>query len=103
MSSSNTAHDLLLTKLADEFSVRYRAGERPSLQEYVDRYPELAREICELLSAMVEMEHGNEDRNQVTEQAAKNAIAGAFISQGGKSRRGYLRQDPQDPAGLTSS
>lgn len=39
--SENSANYVLLTRLADEFAARYRGGERPALQEYLDRYPEL--------------------------------------------------------------
>ena len=42
--SDSSANYILLTRLADEFAARYRAGERPSVQEYVDRHPELARD-----------------------------------------------------------
>ena len=35
---------------------RFRRGERPSLKEYADRYPELAEEIHELFPAMVKVE-----------------------------------------------
>ena len=31
----------LLDRLAEEFAGRYRRGERPALEEYVDRHPEL--------------------------------------------------------------
>ena len=40
---------------------RFRRGERPSLQEYIDRYPELADEIRELFPALVEVEQAEED------------------------------------------
>ena len=43
-------------ELAEEFAERYRRGERPSLQEYVDRLPEMAEEIREMFPAMVEVE-----------------------------------------------
>ena len=36
-------------ELAEEFAARFRRGERPSLQEYVDRCPDLADEIRQLL------------------------------------------------------
>ena len=55
MSTSGSANYVLLTRLADKFAARYRAGERPSLQEYMDRHPELADDIHELFPAMVEM------------------------------------------------
>jgi WD40 repeat protein/serine/threonine protein kinase len=42
--------------LAEEFAARFRRGERPSLQEYIDRCPELADEIRELFPALVEVE-----------------------------------------------
>jgi serine/threonine protein kinase len=43
-------------KLAEEFAERYRRGERPSLAEYIDKYPELAEQIRDLFPALVEME-----------------------------------------------
>jgi len=46
----------LLDDLAEEFAARNRRGERPSLKEYTDRYPELAEAIRELFPAMVEMQ-----------------------------------------------
>src|SRR6516225_7750276 len=49
-------------ELAEEFSARFRRGERPSLQEYIDRCPDLADEIRELFPALVEVERVKEDR-----------------------------------------
>jgi hypothetical protein len=43
-------------ELAEEFAERYRRGERPSVEDYVDRLPEMADEIRELFSALVEVE-----------------------------------------------
>jgi serine/threonine protein kinase len=54
----------LLDRLADEFAARYRRGERPSLQEYTDQYPELAGEIRDLFPAMVEIEQVEEVRRE---------------------------------------
>ena len=71
--STSSANYVLLTRLADEFAARYRAGERPSIQEYVDRHPELADDIRELLPAMVEIEQVKEDHHEATEQAAAPA------------------------------
>jgi hypothetical protein len=48
-------------ELADEFAERYRRGERPSLDEYVDRLPEMADEIREKFPALVEVEQGEGD------------------------------------------
>jgi serine/threonine protein kinase/WD40 repeat protein len=43
-------------ELAESFLRRYRAGERPSLTEYVSRHPELAEEIRQLFPALIVME-----------------------------------------------
>jgi serine/threonine protein kinase/WD40 repeat protein/tetratricopeptide (TPR) repeat protein len=43
-------------QLAEEFAERYRRGERPSLTEYVDKYPQLAEQIRDLFPALVLME-----------------------------------------------
>src|SRR5262249_13792560 len=45
-------------------------GERPSLQEYLDRYPELADDIRELFPAMAEMEQGKHDHRDTAAPAA---------------------------------
>src|SRR5262249_13535236 len=42
--------------LADSFLARFRAGERPSIEEYAATYPALADELRELLPALVELE-----------------------------------------------
>jgi serine/threonine protein kinase/Flp pilus assembly protein TadD len=42
--------------LADEFMARQRKGEQPTIQEYVDRHPELADEIRDVFPALVMME-----------------------------------------------
>jgi serine/threonine protein kinase/WD40 repeat protein len=50
-----------LAPLADEFVARYRRGERPSVTEFAQRFPELADDAGELLRALVFMEeHGPE-------------------------------------------
>src|SRR5262245_2677100 len=43
-------------ELAEEFAARRRRGERPTLQEYCDRHPELAEEIRGLFPALVMIE-----------------------------------------------
>ncbi len=42
--------------LAEEFLERHRRGERPSLEEYVAHYPELADRIREVFPVMAMME-----------------------------------------------
>jgi serine/threonine protein kinase/WD40 repeat protein len=60
----------LLDQLADEFAARYRRGERPSLKEYVDKYPDLAGDIREVFPAMVEIEQAEQDRREPPERPA---------------------------------
>jgi len=43
-------------KLSEEFLERHRRGERPSVEEYAARYPDLADEIRDLFPALVMME-----------------------------------------------
>lgn len=70
MAADESANYLLLTRLADEFAARFRAGERPSLQEYIDRYPELADDIRDLFPAMVEIEQAGEAHQETVEPPA---------------------------------
>src|SRR5262249_35645115 len=55
---------------AEEFVERYRRGERPSLQEYVDRYPELADDVREVFSALADIEQVEEDRREPVNRVA---------------------------------
>src|SRR5688500_16086069 len=64
MSEAESARYALLDDLAAEFTARFRAGERPSLKEYLDRYPDLADEIKDLFPAMVEIEQADGERNE---------------------------------------
>src|SRR6516162_5148953 len=63
-------------ELAEEFAARFRRGERPSLQEYIDRCPDLADEIRELFPALVEVERVKED--QPARPGAAEAAAAAL-------------------------
>jgi serine/threonine protein kinase/WD40 repeat protein/Flp pilus assembly protein TadD len=47
--------------LAEEFLARQRRGERPSLDEYTARYPELAEAIHELFPVLLDMEDARLD------------------------------------------
>ncbi|HJS07051.1 MAG TPA: serine/threonine-protein kinase, partial [Pirellulales bacterium] len=55
MTESNADRDPI-ELLADSFVGRLRAGQRPSIAEYAERYPDLAGDIQELLPALVELE-----------------------------------------------
>jgi serine/threonine protein kinase/tetratricopeptide (TPR) repeat protein len=55
---SSDSHDYaLIDQLAEEFAERFRKGERPSIQEYCDRYPHIADDLREMLPALAEVEH----------------------------------------------
>src|SRR5271165_3358253 len=58
--SSGSGDYALFDELAEEFTERYRRGERPSLQEYIDRCPAMGDEIRELFPALVEVEQAEE-------------------------------------------
>jgi serine/threonine-protein kinase len=61
--SSSGNYDLL-DLLAEEFAARFRRGERPSLKEYTDRYPELADDIRTLFPALVDLEQADDARQE---------------------------------------
>jgi WD40 repeat protein/serine/threonine protein kinase len=61
MAETSDGRDVLLNQLADEFSARRRDGERPSLEEYCARHPDLADDIRSLFPAMVELERAKAD------------------------------------------
>jgi serine/threonine protein kinase/WD40 repeat protein len=69
MVSQDSGEYELLDRLAEEFAQRYRRGERPSLKEYLDKYPDLAGEIRDVFPAMVEIEQAEEDRHEPPERA----------------------------------
>lgn len=47
----------VIADLAEEFVERYRRGERPAVSEYTGKYPELAGELREFISALVMVEN----------------------------------------------
>src|SRR5215469_10409447 len=72
-------------ELAEEFAARFRRGERPGLQEYIDRCPDLAEEIREMFPALVEVERVKEDR-PARPEAAEAAAAQPALGQVGDYR-----------------
>src|SRR6266581_2511753 len=74
MAADSSERFVLLNHLADEFAARYRRGERPALQEYIDRHPELADDIREFFPAMAEMEQVKADRQAVSERKAAGPL-----------------------------
>jgi WD40 repeat protein/serine/threonine protein kinase/tetratricopeptide (TPR) repeat protein len=64
--SDSGAEQQLLNDLAEEFAERQRRGERPTLGEYTDRYPQLAGQIRELFPALVMLERVRPDTADAT-------------------------------------
>jgi WD40 repeat protein/serine/threonine protein kinase len=56
MSSASSEHDPV-NQLAEEFLERYRRGERPSVTEYAQQYPQLAEKIRDVFPALVVVEN----------------------------------------------
>src|ERR1700722_16986567 len=89
MSRSESGQYELLDRLAEEFASRFRRGERPTLEEYTENYPELADDIRELFPAMVKVERA-EGARQVEDEFANLSAANPPPSQVGDYR--ILRQ-----------
>ena len=70
----------LLNVIADEFMERTRRGERPTLDEYRGRYPDLGDDLADLLDAMGAIEQVEEDLKETGDPAdSAAAIAGRQI------------------------
>src|SRR5262245_22434823 len=61
MADPSDAREELLNRLAEEFAARQRNGQRPGVEEYCDRHPELAEDIRGLFPALVELERAKAD------------------------------------------
>ena len=61
--------------LAEEFLDRKRRGEHPTLQEYLERHPELAEEIRDLFPALLMMEDLGESTGGATGSRATGGVA----------------------------
>jgi WD40 repeat protein/serine/threonine protein kinase len=60
MGSESSDDLVLLNRLAEDFIARCRRGERPALEEYTQRHPELADQICELFPTFAQMEQAKD-------------------------------------------
>src|SRR5271166_6265933 len=68
--------------LADSFIARFRSGERPSIDDYIGKHPELAEEIRAILPALVELEV-----NQSPGGSATGMVDGQFEECAGSAPR----------------
>jgi WD40 repeat protein/serine/threonine protein kinase len=73
--NDSSARYVLLDQLAEEIAGRYRRGERPTLHEYLARYPELASELRELFPALVQVEQVKDDQRAMSVPTPQQAPA----------------------------
>jgi serine/threonine protein kinase len=71
MPDSKSAHNVV-DDLAEEFANRWRSGERPSIEEYAQRFPDHADEIRNVLQGVVLME---QMKPRVGQSTATNGTA----------------------------
>jgi serine/threonine protein kinase/WD40 repeat protein len=69
----------LLNELAHEFAQRFRKGERLSLTEYTDRYPELEAQIRDLFPALVMIEEFGSVAGPPTGTQPRTATSDVFV------------------------
>ena len=62
--TQTTELETLLGQIADEFTQRLNDGERPHLQEYLTRYPEMAGLLKEVLSTIESMRFNESEENR---------------------------------------
>ena len=79
--------------VAESFLARFRAGERPSVEEYAARHPELAEVIRDLLPALVVVERdlsidGDGARASRRPSADRGAGSGGWATTGSSARSG---------------
>jgi eukaryotic-like serine/threonine-protein kinase len=82
--SDSTADRDPIEVLADSFLARFRAGERPSIEEYAAKYPQLADEIGELLPALVMLE---QDKSGAAEASGIDPDRGPAAAASGATPR----------------
>jgi hypothetical protein len=74
--SESSSQRTPVEQLAEEFLERHRRGQKPSITEYTDKYPDLADEIRDLFPALVMME----DLKPVSESVGVTAPDGSAAS-----------------------
>jgi len=67
MAGTDARLDALLKELVEEYLVRLRRGERPSIAEYARRHPELAEQINEMFPTLGLVELFKPDSGEVTD------------------------------------
>ena len=86
MLNDSSADENPVEALADEFLERRRRGERPSIEEYAARHPELADEIRDFFPALVLVEELKPGSDDATDSFAGAAIARRRLTAGAAGR-----------------
>src|SRR5208282_3941772 len=73
-----TVPDDALELVVESFLARFRAGERPSIEEYAARYPDLADQVRELLPALAMVEQDLSLGGQTGATSGNGAAAAAM-------------------------
>lgn len=68
--ASDSSYRNPVEELAEEFAARVRRGEKPTIDEYVDRHPDMADQIRDLFPAMLMMERIGADVTEDSPGAA---------------------------------
>ena len=68
-------------RLAEEFVTRYRRGERPSISEFTQRFPELADKLHEILTALVLIEEHGQAQGRESARSSDSLDADAVAPQ----------------------
>lgn len=76
MSEPSTPERDRIEKLADSFMASYRAGQRPSIDAYVEQYPELAGELRGLIAALIVLERNAPRRGRTEHPAIQRTAQG---------------------------
>src|SRR5487761_1229196 len=79
----------LVERLAEEFTERFRRGERPSIKEYADRYPEQAqimRDTFQALALMEDLAPASDDSFGEASPSGKPAVGAPRLDQLGDYR-----------------
>ena len=82
LSTPGSGQFKLLDELAEEFAAQNRRGERPSLTEYTNRYPELADAIRDLFPAMVEIHCVEDEWSNLTGTGPARGCPAATAARG---------------------
>src|SRR6516162_10257667 len=86
MSSSSNARGPVEV-LADEFLARCKRGEKPTIKEYCDRYPEIAEEIRDVFEAVLMVENLKPGSSDVSGSFGESAkVDGKRLAQVGDYR-----------------